>query len=339
MILVTGATGRLGGNIVRMLRQAGAELRCLVRIGSEYFWLNDTGASYFFGDLRNPTSLRRSLHGCEYVIHAAGVRMESTENHHGVTTLQGSKDLIDAAVEKGVKHFVMTSCIAVERGEEIPSLAFRAEVEEHLRSSGLSYTILRFAPFVDEIADIARRAKLRESNFSVVWADGGATFTPIWRRDAAIYTIASLDHPAAKNQTLEIGGPDALTVQEAVAKAFEVAGYDTTVHYLGDRQALMAGRFIAKVLGRRWENFTAYQNALYNADTIVDMTELVGAIGIPLTPFDDALQASIDEEHPSEEPNSRDTRVTHRQFQATVYEPGEIGFEDLPEGPLKFTTD
>ncbi len=339
MILVTGATGRLGGNIVRMLRQARAEVRCLVRIGSEYFWLNDTGAAYFFGDLRNATSLRRALNGCEMVIHAAGIRMESTENHHGVTTLQGSKDLIDAAVEKGVKHFVMTSCAAVDRGEDVPALAFRAEVEDYLRSSGLSYTILRFAPFVDEIADIARRAKKRESSFAVVWADGDASFSPIWRRDAAIYTIASLDHPAARNQTLRVGGPETMTVREAVSRAFQAADYDASVHYLGDRQAVMAGRFIAKVLGRRWENYTAYQNALYGADTIIDMSELTAAVGIPLTPFDDALDAALAEEHPSEDPTSRDTRVTHRQFQATIYEPGEIGFEDLPEGPLRFTTD
>jgi uncharacterized protein YbjT (DUF2867 family) len=339
MILVTGGTGRLGGNIVRMLRQARADVRCLVRPGSEYFWLNDTGAAYFFGDLRNPTSLRRALNGCDLVIHAAGVAMESTENHHGVTTLQGSKDLIDAAVEKGVRHFVLTSCAAVDHAGEIPGLAFRAEVEEHLRSSGLSFTILRFAPFVDEVADIARRARARDAGFAVVWADGDATFTPIWRRDAAIYTIASLDHPLARNQTLTIGGPEQLTVREAVDQAFKAAGYETTVHYLGDRQANLAGTFIAKILGRRWENYVHYQNALYGADTVVDMSELQAAIGLPLTPYADALAASLDEEHPSEDPTARDTRVTHRQFQATVYEPGEIGFEELPEGPLKFTTD
>ena len=49
MILVTGATGRLGGQIVRLLRAAKMDVRALVRAGSEYFWLNDTGCTYFFG--------------------------------------------------------------------------------------------------------------------------------------------------------------------------------------------------------------------------------------------------------------------------------------------------
>jgi len=337
MILVTGGTGRLGGNIVRMLRQARAEVRCLVRIGSEYFWLNDTGASYFFGDLRNPASLKRALAGCEYVIHAAGIRVETTDNNHGVTTLQGSKDLIDAAAAAGVGHFVMTSCMGVAFGEGVPDLEFRAQVEDHLRASGLSHTILRYALFTDELTDIARRAAAGKRAF--VWADGGARCTPIWRRDAAIYAIASLDHPAAKDQTLNIGGSEEVNIQEAMVAAYQIAGVDAAPSFVGARNTGIAANLTAKVAGRRWENYILRQRALFGNDSVVDMSELSEAFQIPLTPFADALGAALAEEHPSEDPAARDTRVTHRQFAATVYKPGSIDYRDLPEGPLKMTAD
>ena len=61
VILVTGATGRLGSRIVRLLRRARLPVRALVRSGSYYYRLNDTGCGYFFGDLRNP-SRRYSCH-------------------------------------------------------------------------------------------------------------------------------------------------------------------------------------------------------------------------------------------------------------------------------------
>ena len=82
MILVVGGTGRLGNQVVRALRDQGKEVRALVRKGSEYFWLNDTGTNYFFGDLRDPQSLHRALRDCEAVISSATVRVEQTDNNH-----------------------------------------------------------------------------------------------------------------------------------------------------------------------------------------------------------------------------------------------------------------
>ena len=151
MILVTGATGLLGGQIVRTLRQGGADVRALVRMGSEYYWLNDTGCTYFFGDLRNPTSLRRAVRGCSHVIHATNIRKETTDNHHTVATLEGSKALIDFAKAAGVEHFVMASCMGAAGDYPVPAFQTLRQVEEHLQGSGLSHTIVRYSLFADEL--------------------------------------------------------------------------------------------------------------------------------------------------------------------------------------------
>jgi len=333
MILVVGATGRLGGNVVRMLRQARAEVRCLIRSGSEYYWLNDTGAGYFFGDLRNALSMRRAARGCDYVIHAGGVRVESTDNHHGVVTLEGSKALIDASVEAGVKHFVYLSCHGVSAPDGVVEFEFRAEVEAYLQASGLSYSILRPTVFAAEFTDIV---KAESDPLAAVFSNGEATVRPIARRDAAIYAIAALDHPAMKDRVVTLAGPDAMTVREAAERAATAAGTEQPRFLSG--ASLSATRRVASLLaGKRYENYCSRQKNLFSLDADVDATALREAVGIPLTSYDAAVADALAESHPSQDPTARDTRVVHRQFQATVYEPGEIAAEELPDGPVRLS--
>ncbi len=331
MILVTGATAKVGGNVVRMLRQAGAEVRCLVRMGSEYFWLNDTGAQYFFGDLRDPTSLRRAVKGCEFVVHVAGIGLEGTDNHHESTTLQGTKNLIEMALLENVEHLVMVSCIGAGTDQPVAAFDCLRKAEEDLESSGLSYTILRPGPYLDQLATMVRPNA--SSKKGVMWARGDRPIRPVTARDAAIVAIACLDHPQTRNQTVPLTGSYEATPLELVAEiAAELQGEGVELERRG---SWLSRRMKSLALGRRWDNRIAEQRALLDGEIGFDTSDWVAAIGIPLQTREEAIQAVSSEEHPSEDPQARDNRVVHRQFQATVYEPGEIGVDELPDGPLK----
>ena len=331
MILVTGGTAKVGGNVVRMLRQAGAEVRCLVRMGSEYFWLNDTGAQYFFGDLRDPTSLRRAVMGCRYVVHVAGVGLEGTENHHESTTLQGTKNLIEMARAEGVERVVMVSCIGA--GTDAPVAAFDClrKAEQELEASGLAYTILRPGPYLDELATIVRGQT--GGRGGVLWARGDRAIRPVTTRDAAIVAIACLDHPQAQNQTVPLTGSYEATPNELIDEI--AAQIDVESKDVERRGGWLSRRLKSLALGRRWDNRIAEQRALLDGEICFDTSDWIAAIGIPLQTRQEAIQTVASEEHPSEDPQARDSRVVHRQFQATVYEPGEIGVDELPDGPLK----
>lgn len=330
MILVTGATGRLGNQVVRVLRSVGQEVRCLVRKGSEYFWLNDTGAAYFFGDLRDPASLSRALHGVQYVIAAHGVRVEQTENDHKRVNAEGSIALFEAARARGVEHVVYVSCAGVATGGDVPAFSSKRAAEEALVASGLGYTILRPGVFVANFTDLARRVEVNGNVFLPGRKE--ARVSPIHTRDLALMAMASLDLPAVKNQIVEVGGPEAMTVGEAFARTCRANGLPEASWAVPPASLRALGR-LARPLGRRWTNRAGALAVDFGADSAVDGAAMARTFGIPLTPFDEAARIAFADRHPSEDPTAREEKVVHRQFTATVYEPGVIQWDDLPDGP------
>lgn len=329
MFLVTGATGLLGARVVRLLRQARLDVRALVRPGSEYYWLNDTGCTYFFGDVRDPKSLRRAARGVDYVIHTAGVRVESSENHHSVVTLKGTQDLIEAARERGVKRFVLVSALGADRKLPNPWFDCLRQAEEHLVASGLSWTIVRCAPFVEDLADSARA--LASGEPWRVWAAPESRIQPLARKDAALVAMASLD---LDSQILELAGPDTLTLQAAVDAACGAAGADPSqVQWMGGSAPVLSR--LARVGGRRWENWIRRQQLLYGSELLAETPPVLAQLGVPLTDFETALREHLDAPPLGADPDDRNEKVVHRQFQATVYKAGAIPYEELPLGPLR----
>lgn len=330
MILVTGGTGRLGNQIVRALRSVGLDVRVLVRKGSEYYWLNDTGANYFFGDLRDPESLSRALRDVRYLIAAAGVRVEKTSNNHRNVTAEGNIALFDAARARGVEHVVFVSCAAAAEPGEVPALTAKRAAEDHLAASGLSYTILRPGLFTANFADFVRRVEANGSTFLPGRED--ARVSPVDGRDLALMCMASLDLPAVRNRIVRVGGPDTLTVGEAFRLACEVGGVSAE-RWNVPPAGLRAAAAFARPLGRRWTNHLRALEAWYAQDSDVDASEMQALFGLPLTPFRDSVRQAIAERHPSEDPTAREEKVVHRQFVATIYEPGVSKLDELPDGP------
>jgi uncharacterized protein YbjT (DUF2867 family) len=330
MILVTGGTGRLGNQIVRVLRSVGLDVRCLVRKGSEYFWLNDTGAQYFFGDLRDPESLSRALRDVKYLIAAAGVRVEQTDNHHKNVTADGNIALFDAAKARKIEHVVFVSCAGAGEPGDVPALTAKRAAEDHLVASGLSHTILRPGLFAANFADLARRAEANGNIF--LPGRPTAKVSPLHGRDLALMCMASLDLPSVRNHIVEVGGPDALTVADAWKTMAEVANVPAD-HWSVPPAGLRALATLARPLGRRWANHLRALDVWFSRDSAVDGAALAERFGIPLTSFRDAAAAAWADRHPSEDPLAREEKVVHRQFVATVYEPGTVKLDELPEGP------
>jgi dihydroflavonol-4-reductase len=112
--LVTGATGFVGWHVTRLLTTRMKEVRVLVRPTSQLRAIEDLPVERVYGDLRDPASLRKALAGITHVFHvAADYRLWSRKpNEIYDTNVTGTRNLVAAALEAGVKRFIYTSSVA-----------------------------------------------------------------------------------------------------------------------------------------------------------------------------------------------------------------------------------
>lgn len=114
-VLVTGATGCVGANIVEALLARGYEPVALRRVSSPLLALEDLDVETVLGNVMEPSSLARAMQGCALVFHAAAIaqywRYGAEEVYR--VNVQGTRNVLQAALAAGVQRLVFTSSVAV----------------------------------------------------------------------------------------------------------------------------------------------------------------------------------------------------------------------------------
>jgi uncharacterized protein YbjT (DUF2867 family) len=145
LILVTGATGRQGGAALRHLQQRKFPVRAVTRDANQpkARSLVGHGTEVVSADLENPESLARVLEGVHgvYSVQSRGDSIES-EIRQGV-------NLADAAKRSRVSHFVYSSVGSADKNTGIPHFDSKFKVEEHIRGTGLPFSIIRPVFFME----------------------------------------------------------------------------------------------------------------------------------------------------------------------------------------------
>jgi uncharacterized protein YbjT (DUF2867 family) len=225
-ILVVGATGMLGSEICQQLSAAGKSARGLVRETSDPVkvdQLKSLGVETIQGDVRDRASLNRACQGVTAVITTISAMPFSYEpgvNDLQTTDLKGVTHLIEAAKANQISQFIYTS-IPEMINLDFPLQRAKREVEQRLKESGLVYTILRPSCFMEVWLSPAVGFDSAHAK-AAIYGTGQNSLSWIAVHDVAQFAVASLDHPAAKNAILDLGGPQALSPLEVV-KLFEQA--------------------------------------------------------------------------------------------------------------------
>ena len=146
VVLVTGATGRQGGAVVRHMLPRAWELRALTRRpeAHEAQSLARQGVQVVQGDLEEPASIARAAEGV-YGIYS----VQDFWSVGAKREVQQGKNLADAAKQAGVQHFVYSSVGGAERNTGIPHWESKWEIEKHIRQLNLAATIFRPAAFME----------------------------------------------------------------------------------------------------------------------------------------------------------------------------------------------
>lgn len=225
MILVVGSTGSLGGRITRGLLERGRDVRIVVRDDLAAAPLVAAGARRVSGDLRDRPSLDAACRGIDTVVTSAISLGRGADDTVEAIDLAGNRNLVDAAAAAGVRHFVFTSVLGAAADHPVPFIAAKAQTEGALLSSGMTWTILAPDAFMDVwLAAVVAGPAL--SGGEVVYVGSGERrHAFVHSRDVAAFAIASIDNPASANRRLEIGGPEALSLRDAVGVFERVLGW------------------------------------------------------------------------------------------------------------------
>jgi uncharacterized protein YbjT (DUF2867 family) len=280
MILVVGATGTLGGAVTRMLLAQGQPVRILARSQSNYQPLVEAGAQVVLGDLKEPGSLEAACQGVDTVITTANSAARGGEDNPQTVDLEGNRHLIDEALAAGVNQFIFVSVLTADANSPIPFLQAKGKTEDYLRESGLPYTIIAPNAYMEIwVAGVVGMPAMMGQPVTIV-GGGRRKHSFISAGDVAAFMLAAIDNPAAINQKLLLGGPQPLSLRDAVVIYERVLGHQIPVRSVAAGSPVPGlPQMVAQLLA-----------GLDTFDSPIDMTETARTFGIQLTPLEEVAR-------------------------------------------------
>jgi NADH dehydrogenase len=221
-LFLTGATGYVGQHLLRRLDTARYErIYALRRRPTLEEPPVARNFQFISGDLLDPGSYREALACCDTVVHLAA----ATGNHKPATFFdvnrEGTRVLVEECDKRGVTSFLFVSTIAVKFSQARAYFYAQSkrQAEEIVRSSRLRYTILRPAIILGRQAPVLQGlVSLTRAPFVPLLGGGRARVEPIYVEDLVDCIRSLLDQGRFQNQTLDIGGPESLTMKDFLVR-------------------------------------------------------------------------------------------------------------------------
>jgi len=235
MNLVIGATGTLGTEICRVLTERGRKVRALIRTTSsvdKIARLRSLGVELVSGDLKDPASLNAACRDATAVITTASSTL-SRQAGDSIESVDrdGQLALVDAAIAASVERFILISF--AEIAFDCPLQAAKRAVEDRLRGSGMSFTILQPTCFTEVWLSPALGFDLAHAK-ARIYGEGTNKMSWISFQDVAQIAVAALDNPEATNATFTLGGPEAISPLEVVRLAERTTATTFAVEHVPD---------------------------------------------------------------------------------------------------------
>ncbi len=293
MILVVGSTGMLGMEICRKLVGRGYKVRGLVRETSDPIkvqQLKQMQVETVVGDLHDRLCYDRIITGIASLICTASsmpYAYDPAANNVKNFDLEAMSRFITYANDSGLKRIVYTS-FSGNIHHEFPLQKAKRKVETMIRNSGMIYTILRPSYFMEAWLSPAVGFDSEHGKVQVYGA-GDKEVSYISLRDVAGFAVESLTNPFARKNTLELGGPKAITQLDAVKIFEKVRGTGFQIHHLPVETIRRQMESSATDLEA---SFAGLQLCLAEGDRI-DMSDTLGKFMERLTSVEEFAQQRV----------------------------------------------
>jgi uncharacterized protein YbjT (DUF2867 family) len=230
-VLLTGATGFVGGRLLPALRSHGVDVRCLVRSRKRLagHLTTDPSVSFVEGDLLDRDSLYRAMDGIEaalYLVHSMGGRSVLHHMDYLDRDIRAAENFLDAADRAGVKRIIYLGGLG-ETGRDLSEhLSSRQKVGRILQSGRVQTTVLRAANIIGAGGAPFEMLRYMTERLPVMicprWID--TRCQPIAVRNVLEYVMGCLSNPLTAGGSFDIGGPDIITYRQLMLLYARVRG-------------------------------------------------------------------------------------------------------------------
>ena len=217
MFLITGASGSVGKAVLLEASRKESKVRGMYR-SKEEAAKAPSGSEPVLADYADRQSLRKALEGVSsvYVVCSPIPQLVELESN-----------MLDACKESGVEHVVLNSALgAGDYGKSFPS--WHRKVEDKLKTTGLSYTILRPNGFLQNIVAFNAPSIRAQGAFYVAMGDAKVSYLDVG--DIAVVAVKALKGGPHAGKTYELNGPEAISNAELAQRISKIAG--RTVNYV-----------------------------------------------------------------------------------------------------------
>ncbi len=241
--LVIGATGRIGGDLVKALAARGEEVRALVRSSEKAATVQGHGVEAVVGDLERHETLEAALQGVDKAFLISG-------DSNRIAELHGN--FVDTAKRAGVGHIVsMSILVAMMPDSPLALSKWHREADRHLIDSGIPYTLLRPAYFMQNV--LMSTASIASDGI-LYGAMGDGKVGVIDARDIAEVAATVLTSGDHEGQSYVLTGPEVLSMADIAAKLSATLSKD--VKYVNaspdDAKAGMVAMGMSDVIADAW---------------------------------------------------------------------------------------
>lgn len=221
-VVILGGTGFVGRNLVARLLSGGDRITVLSRgVDARKRAMKPQGASLIEGDVSDADFLAAVLDDVDAVINLVGILNEKGDNGRGFEhVFVGITDaLIEAMTRMGVRRLLQMSALNAGRGDS-HYLQSRGRAEQHVRASGLDWTLFRPSVIAGPGDGLfCRFDGLLKFAPALPIGGAGARFQPVWVGDVVDAFAKALDEPRSIGQSYDLVGPDVLTLKQIVKLA------------------------------------------------------------------------------------------------------------------------
>ena len=211
MILITGATSDIGRKLCQLLAENGKPFRAMCRKEEQLEKFREQGMEVILGDFEHPESLKAAMQGCNSLFLVS----PPTENQ-----VQCEKNAIDMANQEGLTYIVKISASDANLKSSVPWAKSHAEIDHHLRNSGIEWTILKPTAFMQNFLSLSK--PISKGLLPQVAGDGLVGY--IDAQDIALVAFSVLTENHHKRATYYLNGPEMLEMKEIASQLSVILG-------------------------------------------------------------------------------------------------------------------